>query len=110
MIGRNAKAAAQHQINRSMGALGRKRQLELLPRRSGKVQVSRTLREPFEQRGTLPGVGEALKREIAGLVLADRLCLWGFEGRGCLGSDWASRVRRVRGLSVITGFSGSPTT
>ena len=32
----------------------------------------------FEWRGTLPGVGEALKREIAGLGLVGRLLLWGF--------------------------------
>ena len=32
----------------------------------------------FELRVALPGVGEALKREIAGLVWVDRLLLWGF--------------------------------
>ena len=33
------------------------------------VQVSRTPLAKFEWCATLPGVGEALKREIAGLVL-----------------------------------------
>jgi hypothetical protein len=32
----------------------------------------------FELRVALPGVGEALKREIVGLVWVDRLLLWGF--------------------------------
>ena len=35
----------------------------------------------------LLGVGEALKREIAGLVLVDCLLLWGFGRWACLGSD-----------------------
>jgi hypothetical protein len=35
----------------------------------------------------LLGVGEALKREIAGLGLVDRLLLWGFGWWACLGSD-----------------------
>lgn len=39
-----------------------------------------------ELRDALPGVGEALRREIAGLVLAGRL-LWGFVGRVCLRAD-----------------------
>jgi hypothetical protein len=37
----------------------------------------------FELRVALPGVGEALKREIAGLGLVDRLLLWGFEQCVC---------------------------
>ena len=44
------------------------------------VQVSRTPRARFGYRGALPGVGEALRREIAGLVLV-RWLLWGFERR-----------------------------
>jgi len=35
----------------------------------------------------LPGVGEALKREIAGLGLVGRLLLWGFGLWACLGYD-----------------------
>ena len=41
---------------------------------------------------------------------AGQLGLWGFECGDGFGSDWAGRVRRLRGLSVITGFAGSPTT
>ena len=40
----------------------------------------------FELRGALPGVGEALKREIAGLGLAFRLRLWGIEAVEFCGS------------------------
>ena len=36
--------------------------------------------------GALPGVGEALKREIVGLGLVCRLLLWGFGRWVCLGS------------------------
>jgi hypothetical protein len=35
----------------------------------------------------LPGVGEALKREIAGLGLVGRLLLWRFGLWACLGYD-----------------------
>ena len=35
----------------------------------------------------LPGVGEALKREIAGLGLVGGLLLWGFGRLARLGSD-----------------------
>jgi hypothetical protein len=43
----------------------------------------------------LLGVGEALKREIAGLVLVDQWCLWGFVGFGCSGSGWTGWLRRA---------------
>ena len=66
-------------------------------RTSTLVQVSRTPRAAFEWRGTLPGVGEALKREIAGLVLVGQLWLWGFEGCGCAGCDWAGWLRGAFG-------------
>jgi len=68
------------------------------------VQVSRTPLEPFEQRGTLPCVGEALKREIAGLVLADRRFLWGFEGGRWLASGRVGRVRGVCSGNRIMSF------
>jgi len=32
----------------------------------------------------LPGVGEALKREIAGLSLVEQVWLWGFDACACL--------------------------
>ena len=40
-------------------------------------------RATFGWRGALPGVGEALKREIAGLGLVGRLLLWGLSWCGC---------------------------
>ena len=40
----------------------------------------------FELRGTLPGVGEALKREIAGLVWVGRCCYGDLWGLGALDS------------------------
>ncbi len=54
----------------------------------------------------MAGVGEALKREIAGLVLADQLCLWGFGGLGSPGSDWAGWVRGAGAGKLIMGFAG----
>ena len=51
------------------------------------VQVSRTPFAAFEWHGLLPGVGEALKREIAGLGLVGCLLLWGFERCVCFESD-----------------------
>ena len=51
------------------------------------LQFSRTPRATFGWRVALPGVGEALKREIAGLGLVGRLLLWGFGLWACLGSD-----------------------
>ena len=39
----------------------------------------------------MPGVGEALKREIAGLVLVDRLLLWGFAQCGCFRPELTRR-------------------
>lgn len=48
------------------------------------VQVSWTPRGAFEQREALPGVGEALKREIAGLGLLEQLWLRGFDGAAYL--------------------------
>ena len=44
-----------------------------------------TPRAAFGWRGALPGVGEALKREIAGLGLVEQRYLWGFDGCGCFG-------------------------
>ena len=52
------------------------------------MQVSRTPRTPFDWRAALPGVGEALKREIAGMVLMGQPGLWGFEDGGCFGFGW----------------------
>ena len=39
-------------------------------------------------RTELPGVGEALKREIAGMVLLGQPGLWGFEDGDCFGFGW----------------------
>jgi hypothetical protein len=50
----------------------------------------------FELRGTLPGVGEALKREIAGLGLVGRLLLWGFGLWACLGSGLTDPLNEPR--------------
>jgi len=55
---------------------------------------------------TLPGVGEALKREIAGLVLVDQPWLWGFEGQGCSESGWARGIRGACAGDRIIGFAG----
>ena len=44
------------------------------------MQVSQTPCRSFEWSDALPGVGEAPKREIAGLGLADQIWLWVFEG------------------------------
>ena len=41
------------------------------------------------------GVGEALKREIAGLVLVGRL-LWGFDRWACLGSGLTDPLHGLR--------------
>ncbi len=52
------------------------------------MQVSRTPRTTFDWHAALPGVGEALKREIAGMVLVCQPGLWGFE-EGCdFGFGW----------------------
>ena len=57
----------------------------------------------------LPGVGEALKREIAGLGLLGRLLLWGFERWACVGFDLTKRLnglpwakRRVGLVSILS--------
>lgn len=50
----------------------------------------------FVIRERLPGVGEALKREIAGLGLVGRLLLWGFERWAGLGSDLTNRLNAPR--------------
>ena len=52
------------------------------------MQVSRTPRTPFDWRAALPGVGEALKREIAGMFLVGQPGLWGFEDYGCFAFSW----------------------
>ena len=52
------------------------------------MQVSRTPRLIFQLGTMLPGVGEALKWEIAGRVLVDQPGLWGFEDGGCFGFGW----------------------
>jgi hypothetical protein len=52
------------------------------------MQVSRTPRAMFEFGTSLPGVGEALKREIAGMVLVGQPGLWGFEDGCCFGFGW----------------------
>ena len=55
----------------------------------------------------LPGVGEALKREIAGLGMVGRLLLWGFGRWACFGSGLAGplceryQAKRGVGLAVI---------
>ena len=59
----------------------------------------------FELRGTLPGVGEALKREIAGLVWVGRLLLWGFVGFGCSGFDWTGWLHRAFSGKRLMNFS-----
>jgi hypothetical protein len=57
----------------------------------------------------LLGVGEALKREIAGVVWADQLRLWGFEfGDGFI-SDLSGYVRGACVLGFTTGFAALPT-
>jgi len=60
------------------------------------MQVSRTPCATIGWRGSLPGVGEALKREIAGLVLAGQLWLWGFVRWACLGSDLPDQLKGPR--------------
>jgi len=50
----------------------------------------------FVYRGSLPGVGEALKREIVGLGLVERTCLWGFDGGESLVSDLTYRSKGLR--------------
>mgnify|MGYP003629149378 CR=1 len=55
----------------------------------------------------LPGVGEALKREIAGLGMVGRLLLWGFGRWACFGSGLTGplceryQAKRGVGLAVI---------
>ena len=60
----------------------------------------------FELRGALPGVGEALKREIAGLVLVDRLWLWGFGRLACLESGLTDPLTVVCWAKRCAGFAG----
>ena len=55
---------------------------------SAMMQVSRTPRTTFDLRAALRGVGEALKREIAGMVLVGQPGLWGFEDCSCIGFGW----------------------
>ena len=56
------------------------------------------------------GVGEALKREIAGLVLVGSLLLWGLWLWACLGSDLTDlliascQAKREVGLTGISTF------
>ena len=57
--------------------------------------------------GALLGVGEALKREIAGLGVMDRLLLWGFDRRACLGSDLTDPLNGARWTKRVLGFAGS---
>jgi hypothetical protein len=52
--------------------------LEVMMKGSSGVGFSDATGAAFELRVALPGVGEALKREIVGLVWVDRLLLWGF--------------------------------
>ena len=70
------------------------------------MQVSRTPRARLEWCARLPGVGEALKREIAGWFWAGQLGLWGIEACVCFRFGWAGCVREVRVLRFITGFAG----
>ncbi len=60
------------------------------------MQVSRTPRASFVWRGSLLGVGEALKREIAGLGLVGGLLLWGFGRWAFLGSDLTDPLIEAR--------------
>ena len=52
------------------------------------MQVSRTPRATLDWRAAFPGVGEALKREIAGIFLVGQAGLWGFEDCSCIGFGW----------------------
>ena len=54
----------------------------------------------------MAGVGEALKLEIAGLVWADQLCLWGFAGCGFYISGRIVRGGRTCALSFKIVFAG----
>ena len=54
----------------------------------------------------MPGVGEALKREIAGLGLVEQWWLWGFEGCGCSGCDWAGWLRGAFAGKRMMSFAG----
>jgi hypothetical protein len=73
---------------------------------SAVVQVSRTPCGTFKRRGALPGVGEALKREIAGLGLVEQWWLWGFAGCGCSESAWAGWLRGAFAVNPIMSFAG----
>ncbi len=57
-------------------------------------------------RERLPGVGEALKREIAGLGLVGRLLLWGFGRWAGLGSDLTDRLNAPRQANHGLGLEG----
>jgi hypothetical protein len=58
------------------------------PQTAAWMQVSRTPRLIFQLGTALPGVGEALKWEIAGMVLVGQPGLWGFEDGACFGFGW----------------------
>ena len=60
------------------------------------MQVSRTPRTKFMWCAVVRGVGEALKREIAGMVLVGQPGLWGFEDGCCFGFGWERCPRAAR--------------
>jgi hypothetical protein len=62
--------------------------LAIKRRTAALMQVSRTPRTKFMWYTVVRGVGEALKREIAGMVLVGQPGLWGFEDGGCFGFGW----------------------
>lgn len=59
----------------------------------------------LEWRGALPGVGEALRREIAVLVLVGGF-LWGFVGSVWDGADLTIRLNEVSQAELDFGFAG----
>lgn len=69
------------------------------------LQVSRTPCATFGWREALPGVGEALKREIAGLVLVDRLLLRGFAQSVCLCQELTHRLGGAHWLKHSADFA-----
>ena len=74
-------------------------------RMPGLLQVSRTPYATFGQRVALPGVGEALKRELAGLVLVDRLLLCKFERCGCFCQELTHRLGGAHWLEHSADFA-----
>ncbi len=54
---------------------------------------------------SLPGVGEALKREIVGLVLAEQPWLWGFDEADFFGSAWAGWALGACAVKLGIGFA-----